>query len=236
MPFRDTTQEGRLIDGPVYWVLPFFYPDGGAPLIQLGREKPFVVTGRLALKAPTGKPWRNVTFTLHDAYVLYGLHADDEIPNFWSQDSVGIEGANNANLYTGVAAQSEADGKNYALRMDALKHQIVTDYGAVSNPGIFDATSGVNTALDTGILDLSQWRTLLVILQSSGGVPAFVGNIIDDAGVNFVQAFNLAANATIGWGAGFVNNSVLLPLSRRARFTSSAIVGQTSRIRIEGRR
>ncbi len=126
----------------------------------------------------------------------------------------------------------------------ALVNQ-VADVGGVSNPAIFDTTGAVNTAVDTGTLDVSAWRELAINFGSSGGVPSYGVYLVDDAGGLQLlgPAFANPGNnvwVTVGPGAavGNLNNGIAYPIAlpRRIRAVAAAIVGQFSRIFIVGRR
>jgi len=95
---------------------------------------------------------------------------------------------------------------------------------------LYDVTSALNTAIDTGTLDISGWASALVIHLSSGGVPGFVDNALSDAGLLY-QASTATANAFIWYGVGGTK-----ALNKRMDFSSTAIAAQTSNIRIEARR
>jgi hypothetical protein len=123
-----------------------------------------------------------------------------------------------------------------------------TDVGAVSNPAIYDVTSAVATAQDTGILDVTPWR-YLNILYIAGAAGNLNGFPVDDTGANilvgtqgalFAQFVGTFLLCGIGPGciapAGQAGGTLQFPLPRRVRFNAAAIVGQTTRLRIEGRR
>ena len=107
---------------------------------------------------------------------------------------------------------------------------------------LYDVTSAVNTALDTGTLDTSGWTTLSWLHRNSGGVATFDTYGVDDTGAVYINinsgltglaAGGLGPGTTIGTVAG---TSVQYPLTRRWRATATAIAAQTTRLRIEVRR
>jgi hypothetical protein len=104
---------------------------------------------------------------------------------------------------------------------------------------LYDVTSAVNTAIDTGVFETSGWNQLLWYASSSG-TPAISTSQVDDAGVgalNFTSDASLSAGnlgiGTLKTAAGNTSGSML---PRRWKLTSGAIVAGTSRIRIEARR
>lgn len=114
--------------------------------------------------------------------------------------------------------------------------------GQVYVPGLpvvavlYELGSSTGAALDTGTLDLSGYRSVLARFTSNGGVPSYTISIVDDAGASLVISTS-AADTVLGWGEGTTSSAALaVPLPRRGRFQSAAIVSQTSRIRIEARR
>jgi hypothetical protein len=118
----------------------------------------------------------------------------------------------------------------------------VSDVGGVSNPAIYDVTSAPNAGLDSGIVDMTPWRQLIFFMITSAGTSVVTAQWTDDAGaaVNNMIQTAVAASAYGAWGAGVApvaNSSLGLPLPRRVRlFAGAAGVGNTVRLRIEGRR
>lgn len=112
---------------------------------------------------------------------------------------------------------------------------------------LFDVTSAVNTALDTGTLDFGGWATA----QGFISTPALgAGSVtqIDDAGVSIgsLLTFPAAASTWIGFGTGASAATgvisvagywaVPIALPKRLRWQTAAVAAVTSRIRIEVRR
>lgn len=120
----------------------------------------------------------------------------------------------------------------------------VSDQGGVSNPAIYDAVSAVNAANDTGILDVTPWRVLVFSFSTSAGTSALQLKFIDDAGAAYATQ-NVAAIAAALGGVGVGIGSLGMTagytfqcaLPRRLQFICGAAgVGNTVRLRIEGRR
>ena len=109
---------------------------------------------------------------------------------------------------------------------------------------LYDVTSGTNAALDTSTIDLNGWSVVQHDFSMNGGTPAFSMAEVDDGGttlgnlVTGTAAFTggMGAGTTIGGTAGLVAATASVPLVKRARYQSAAIVSQTSRIRIVARR
>jgi hypothetical protein len=107
-----------------------------------------------------------------------------------------------------------------------------------------DQVTATNTALDTGTLDTSGWSIVLHDFTMNGGTPAFSIQEVDDAGTTLANLVTSAVaftggigpGVTIGGTAGLVPATASIPLPRRMRYQSAAIVGQTSRIRLVARR
>jgi hypothetical protein len=99
-----------------------------------------------------------------------------------------------------------------------------------------DITSASATLNDTGIIDVSSYTALAIMVVPSGGTEtAFNMYWVDDAG-NFILAGTIAtptASAQKSWGLGVVNG-INGPLPRRVRFTSGSIAAQTTRILVYG--
>lgn len=121
--------------------------------------------------------------------------------------------------------------------------------GAPYVPGVpvvatlYDVTSGVNAANNTGTLEASGWNSAWLLMTASGGVPAFAITPVDDAGTSLFAIYTATAVNNQGqWGLGAATGNELgafsLPsqLPKRLALTSAAIAAQTSRIRIEVRR
>jgi hypothetical protein len=125
----------------------------------------------------------------------------------------------------------------------------VTDYGGVSNPAIFDVTSGANAANDTGILDVTAWRLLFIRVSTSAAPTAnALLQMVDDAGISILVA-SIAIDGAVffnnlGWGPGCsvstpggISFAVPAPLPRRVRIQIPAQGGVvTSRLIVIGRR
>ncbi len=119
----------------------------------------------------------------------------------------------------------------------------VSDVGAVSNPALFDITTIAGAALDTGILDVSLYRAVLIYFAASVGTTQITVSLVDDAGGSITllgpTAVLASGNLAVGLGvdaAGMVAGGALAgPLPRRIRVQATAS-GGTDRIRIEGRR
>ncbi len=129
----------------------------------------------------------------------------------------------------------------------------VADVGGVSNPAVFDTTGAPNTAVNTGIIDVSAWRSLFIFaITSAAPTAALQINMVDDAGADF-----RLANATLGpidfdfffgWGLGAGTPGTNLvpagdtgqlpfPLPRRIRLLLPAQGGVvTGRVGVVGRR
>jgi hypothetical protein len=119
--------------------------------------------------------------------------------------------------------------------------------GAPVHAVLYDTTSAVNTALDTGTLDMSGWQLASVHYTTPAGGSGTISEV-DDAGTSVaietvpasansfatfsaIPAFNVTAVALPA--AGFFGSA---PLLRRMRFQSAPVAALTSRIRIEVRR
>jgi hypothetical protein len=124
--------------------------------------------------------------------------------------------------------------------------------GAVLVPGVpvvatlWDVTSAVNTAIDTGILELGAgWASASAFIVTPAAGSGAI-NVVDDAGTS-VALHTVPASATVmvtfalGGPSAVtaVAASGTVPigvLSRRMRFTTAAVAAVTSRIRVEVRR
>lgn len=105
---------------------------------------------------------------------------------------------------------------------------------------IYDTTSGVGAALDTGVLDVEQFDALIVeavLTAGAGPSGALTGFMIreDDSQGQFFTG-------TVAAGAGIftpslgedVNNAVNFPVPRRVQFTLAALAGMAVRLTITG--
>lgn len=109
---------------------------------------------------------------------------------------------------------------------------------------LYDTTTAVNTALDTGTLDVSGWWALSYLFTMNGGVPAFSIQEVDDAGASTANIITATAalmggfglGTTLGGTAGLAAATAQLQPPKRIRLQSAAIVAQTSRIRVQARR
>lgn len=107
---------------------------------------------------------------------------------------------------------------------------------------LYDVTSATNTALDTGILDVSGWTgTVFGFVTPAGGAADIYA--VDDAGNSSSSAFGpaIAVGAGVttlgGWYPGAAGTYALgTPLAKRIRGTTTAVSAVTSRLRIEARR
>jgi predicted RecA/RadA family phage recombinase len=119
--------------------------------------------------------------------------------------------------------------------------------GAPVTGTLYDTTSGVNTAIDTGTLDLSGWEFAVAAYTTPAGGSGTI-SMVDDAGTS-VTMFTPPASATAWYPFAVASPSVsqvtalpatgstgALPLQKRMRFQSAAVAALTSRIRIEVRR
>lgn len=101
---------------------------------------------------------------------------------------------------------------------------------------LYHVTSAVNTALDTGVLELAGWTSLLQTNSFSGGVPSFVASTFDETGTSVGGWTNDTALALRLWsrtgatGTFGVNSPAL---GMRMKFTSAAIAAQTSGILLQ---
>lgn len=112
---------------------------------------------------------------------------------------------------------------------------------------LYDVTSAVNTAIDTGTLDLSGWEYANVSYTTPAGGSGTI-SMVDDAGAS-VAMFTPPASAGAWYPFAMSSPSVsqvtalpatgstgALPIQRRMRFQSAGVAALTSRIRIEVRR
>lgn len=112
---------------------------------------------------------------------------------------------------------------------------------------LFDTTSAVNTAIDTGTIDLSGWEFINVSYTTPAGGSGTI-SMVDDAGAS-VTMFTVPASAGAWYPFATASPSVTqvtalpatgatgaLPISKRMRFQSAGVAALTSRIRIEARR
>lgn len=153
------------------------------------------------------------------------------------------------NAISGVAG-APATYASYG-RMDASSYvvgdtitmpaQFIADAVAPIPPNVAllaDTTSAVATLGDTGILDVTNYSSLVIMVTISGGTEgAFTMYLVDDSGLS-IQAGAVAtpaANTEKAWGLGAANG-INGPVPRRVRFTSAAIVAQTTRILVYGRK
>jgi hypothetical protein len=110
---------------------------------------------------------------------------------------------------------------------------------------LYDVTSAVNTAHNQ-TFDLTGWTGVSAWWSASGGVPTFGAYQIDDAGLGWATlSVSTAASSTyaaygagssLNTGGGNFNFASKAQVPRRLQFTSAAIPGFTTRIRIEARR
>lgn len=119
--------------------------------------------------------------------------------------------------------------------------------GAPITTTLFDTTSAVNTAIDTGTLDLSGWEYTSVNYTTPAGGSGTI-SMVDDAGSS-VTMFTVPASA-VAWYPFVVSSPSVsqvtalpatgstgaLPIQKRMRFQSAGVAALTSRIRIEARR
>ena len=159
----------------------------------------------------------------------------------------------NINTYGASTWELPLAGNVQAVRFIALststaKPVVQIQTGLPYVPGVpvtatmFDNTSAVNTANDTGILNISGWATL----GYGGAVPAtgsYLGYVVDDAGNSISGAFNgtatIATGTTVysGWGPGQSGSSgAAVQVPSRVRFYASAVSSLTSRVAIYARR
>lgn len=108
---------------------------------------------------------------------------------------------------------------------------------------LYDTTSGTNTALDTGTLDVSGWSQLTYFFTMNGGAPAFSIQEVDDAGTSTANIITSTAalmggfgDSVLGGTTGLAAGTAFLQPPKRIRFQSAAIAAQTSRIRVQARR
>jgi hypothetical protein len=120
--------------------------------------------------------------------------------------------------------------------------QFVADAVAPAIPTVallYDTTSGVNTLLDTGIIDVSNFSELSIVpVYSAATQGTLVMFIADDAGT-FLQVSTAAtvANTSVGWGPGCTGTGSLgTPVPRRVRFTLSGVAAETGRLLVYGRK
>jgi hypothetical protein len=260
------------IEGPVYWLVVTSFPTGTVLAKPMDGNALFRMTGggaeQLPLLCPynrkTGafRPWRRVQLlqvtgaAAIGGVVRYGEHPDDVPPFAPPRGMLSVEGVAYQGQFREIGAQYQAsdplvagaavNSNAYGLRINKYGNLRVTDIGEVSSPAIYDVTSGFNTALDTGILDVSAWRQLWFWFLCSAGTSSINVQAVDDAGVNFAQIIGPAAAANqqnaAGTGIGPVASTALAtvypaPLPRRIRTLQAAAgVGNTVRLRIEGRR
>lgn len=125
--------------------------------------------------------------------------------------------------------------------------------GSAYVPGVpvtgvmYETTSAVNTALDTGTLDFSGWSMVSVEYTTPAGGSGTISRV-DDVGTSATimtvpaSAFAYAmfdANPTLNVSAvalptaGYFGTA---PISKRMRFQSAGVAAVTSRIRVEVRR
>lgn len=115
--------------------------------------------------------------------------------------------------------------------------------GAPVSAVLYDTTSGTNSALDTGTLDVSGWSSVSYFFTFNGGAPSFSIQEVDDAGTSTANIITSTAalmggfgSSTLGGTAGLAAATAFLNPPRRLRFQSAAIAAQTSRMRVQGRR
>jgi len=119
--------------------------------------------------------------------------------------------------------------------------------GALITGVLFDTTSAVNTAIDTGTLDLSGWEFATAAYTTPAGGSGTISTV-DDAGTS-VTMFTVPASATAWYPFAVSSPSATqvtalpatgatgaLPIQKRMRFQSAGVAALTSRIRIEVRR
>lgn len=104
---------------------------------------------------------------------------------------------------------------------------------------LYDQTSAVNTALDTGVLETAGWKYMTISgTAPSGGLISAV--MVDDTGTSLAQSLGqILSNVTgaVGLGQGVygtASGSASLP--KRTRITSVAVSSLTSRVRVEATR
>lgn len=101
---------------------------------------------------------------------------------------------------------------------------------------LYDVTSAVNTAQDTGALDVSGWDSLLLLAATpAGGAGSCL--LVDDAGATVAIGGSLSAGSTVifrlpDFGGAFSD----APLPKRVRVTETGVAALTSRVRLEVRR
>lgn len=143
---------------------------------------------------------------------------------------------------------------NFRVRQTAgtTAANVIISGGALYTPGVpvvgvlYDLTSGTNTAINTGTLDLSGWTTVQHDFVPSGGALSAAIFEADDAGTQLgnIASFTagtttsggLGPGVTVGGTAGAVAATASIPLPKRAVYNSNAIAAQTSRIRLVARR
>ena len=118
-------------------------------------------------------------------------------------------------------------------------------YAGIVSATLYDITSAVNTAIDTGVLDLSGWDVESVYFVTPAGGSGAI-KVIDDAGTAATlhtvpaSAAVMVTLAEAGPGsATAVAATGTVPIGlfpKRMQFTSAAVVALTSRIRIEAYR
>jgi hypothetical protein len=130
-----------------------------------------------------------------------------------------------------------------------------SDLGGVSNPAIFDTSSGNNAAFDSGVVDVSAWRYLFFAMFSPGpgvavaptiDIIADNGLVYDGVGPFFTAAvasqrlyvtWGLGAAAGVGIGAGPTIDAINAPVPRRIQVkTPAAGAGGITRNILIGRR
>jgi hypothetical protein len=106
---------------------------------------------------------------------------------------------------------------------------------------LFDTTSGVNSPIDTGILDAAGWVGFAATFVTPAGGSGAVKEV-DDAGVN-TASVTVPASATVtgvfseasvtATALGTTGTTSVAWRSKRIQLTSAAVAALTSRVRIE---
>lgn len=144
------------------------------------------------------------------------------------------------------------DCTNFRARATSVtaSGNVLISGGKYFTPGVpvvavlYDVTSGTNASQNTGTLTLTGWTSAEHLMSSNGGTPSHSVAEVDDAGTTLASIVTGTANFMGGMGPGLVAGGTAglaaataqVPLPRRAIYTSGAIVGQTSRIRVVARR
>lgn len=110
---------------------------------------------------------------------------------------------------------------------------------------LFDVTSAVNTAIDTGVLSMDGWGPISVYYVTPAGGSGAI-KVVDDAGTavslhtvpaSAATMVTLASGGPSSVTAVAASGTIPIGLqAKRMQFTSAQVAALTSRIRIEARR